>query len=53
MNSIRNEVDKGELKDMELFVFTENWVFETVFYEGNKKSPLLFETLLWIHRITM
>ena len=31
---IRNVVDKGRLCDMELFVFTDNWVFESVFYKG-------------------
>ena len=46
VDSIRNVVYKGRLRDTELFVFTDNWVFESVFYEGNSNITLLFEIVL-------
>ena len=48
-----NGVYKGELKDTELFLFSKNWVFESVFYMGNSKITLLFEKVLYLHRIQM
>ena len=38
---------------MELFLFTDNLVFEIVFYKGTSKTPLLFEIVLRLHQIKM
>ena len=53
LDRIRNGVDKGELNDTELFLFTENWVSESVFYKGTSRSTLLIETVLKLHGIQM
>ena len=53
VDSIRNVVNKGRLCDMELFVFTDNWVFESVFYKGKLKSTMFFETVLQLHELTV
>ena len=39
-----------ELKDVELFFFTDILVFESVFYEGGSKIPLLLEIVLRLHQ---
>ena len=36
---------------MELFVFTDNMVFESVFYKGTSKIPLLFELVIRLHQV--
>ena len=38
---------------MELFVFVENLVLESVLYKGNSNIPLLFEILLYLHQVQM
>ena len=43
----------GELKYVELFVFTDNLVFESVFYTGTSKNPLMFELVLRLHQVHM
>ena len=40
-----------ELKGVELFVFTDNLLFESVFYELTSKIPLLFDLVLRLHQI--
>ena len=50
---IEKSMEIGELQDMELFVFTNNMVFESVFYKGNSKILLLFEILLRLHQVNM
>ena len=42
-----------ELQDVELFVFTDNLVFESLFYKGKSKIPLLFELVLRLHKVQM
>ena len=42
-----------ELQDVELFVFTDNLVFESLFYKGESKIPLLFELVLRLHKVQM
>ena len=42
-----------ELKDVELFVFTYNLVFESVFYKGKSKRPLMFGIVLRLHQVQM
>ena len=36
---------------MELFVFTHNKVFESVYQKGMSKIPLFFEVFLWLHQV--
>ena len=40
----------GELKDVELSVFTYNLVFESVFWKGKSKIPLMFELVLRLYQ---
>ena len=42
---------KGEIQDVELFVFTDNLVFESVFYKGKSRIPLMFELVLRLHQV--
>ena len=46
-------MDIWELKGVELLVFTDNLVFESVFYKEKSKSPLLFEIVLLLHQVNM
>ena len=46
-------MEKGELKNVEIFVFTDNLVFESVFYKGISNIPLLFELVPRLHRVQM
>ena len=39
---IDQSVASVDLQDVKLFVFTENMVFESVYYKGTSKIPLLF-----------
>ena len=39
--------------DVELFIFTDNLVFERVYYKGTSKSPLLFKIVLSMHQVNM
>ena len=38
---------------MELFVFTNNLVFESVVYMGKSKIPFLFELVIRLHQVQM
>ena len=38
---------------MELFVFTDNLVFESVFYKGGSEILFLFELFLRLHKVHM
>ena len=42
MERIERSVEQGEVKNVELFVFTDNLVFQSVFYKVTLKIPLLF-----------
>ena len=42
-----------ELNNTELFLFTENLVFESMFYKGTSKSPLLLYIFLRLHQVQM
>ena len=42
----------GELQDVEIFVFTDNILFKSVFYKGKSKIPLRFELVLRLHQGT-
>ena len=41
------------MKNVEIFFFTKNLVFESVFYKGTPKIPLLFELVLRPHQVQM
>ena len=42
ISRIEQIVKNMELQDVELFVFTDNLVFESVFYKGMSKLTFLF-----------
>ena len=46
-------MEQGDLKNVEIFVLTENLVFESVFYKGTSKSPMLFELVLRLNQVKM
>ena len=46
-------MDNEELQDVELFVFTDNMVFKTVFYKETSKIPFLFGLVLRLHQVQM
>ena len=48
---IEESVASRELKGVELFVFTDNLVFESVFYKGTSERPFLFELVLRLHQM--
>ena len=42
----------GKLQDVELFLFTDNMVFESVFYKETPKIYLLFELVIRLYQGT-
>ena len=42
ISRIEQIVENVELQDVELFVFTDNLVFENVFYKGTSRITFLF-----------
>ena len=50
---IEISVEQGGLKNVEFFVLVEIMIFESVFYKGNSKRPLLFELLIRLHQVQM
>ena len=40
----------GELKYVDLSVFTDNLVLKSVFYKGTSKAPFLFELILRLYQ---
>ena len=43
-------VDEGKLKDVELFLFTDNIVFEGTYYKGTSSSKKLFDLTLRLRK---
>ena len=43
----------GYLKGVELFLFTDKLVFESLLYKGKSKTPLLFDIILRLHQVQM
>ena len=43
-------MDREELHDVELFVFADNLVFESLFFNGKSKITLLFEIVFRLHQ---
>ena len=52
-NKDRESVASREMKDLELFIFNKNLVFETVYYKGMLKILLLFEIFLCLYQFQM
>jgi len=51
---IEMKAEQGELhKGTELFLFTDNFTTEAVFYSGNAKSRPLYELILHLHKVQM
>ena len=46
-------MDRVELQDVELFVFTDNLLFKSIYYKGTSNIPLLLEIVLLLHKIYM
>ena len=47
---IEQNVASGELQDVELFIFTDNMVFESIYYKGESKIILLLDIVLRLHQ---
>ena len=45
------ERSKSVMVKNELFVFTENMVFESTLYKGTSKNPLLFDIVLRLYQV--
>ena len=50
---IRTGVEKGGLPETELLISRDNQLFESVFYNGTTRSPLLLQTVLTMQDIHM
>ena len=50
---IERNLSEGELNNAKLFVFTENLVFESMFYKGTLKITLFFGIVLHFHQVQM
>ena len=46
-------MEQEELKNVELFALADNIAFESVFYNGTSKSPLLFEIVIRLYQAQM
>ena len=46
-------MSSGEIQYAEMFVFTDNMVFEIVLYKGMSKITFLFEIVLRFHQVQM
>ena len=51
MLRIEQSVDIVELQDVQLFVFTENMIFQSEFYKETLRIPFLFEIFLRLNQI--
>ena len=50
---IEHSVSSVEFQDVELFIFTDNVVFGSIYYKGTSKIPLLFDIFLQLHQVQM
>jgi hypothetical protein len=53
VEAVEVEVKEGNLRDTELFLFTDNSTAEAVFYRGTSSNRLLFNLILRLHRLEM
>ena len=51
MDQLEGLVKKGELKNAELFLFTDNTTVEYAYYKGNSSSPRLFNLVMRLHKL--
>jgi hypothetical protein len=53
VESIEDQVEKGKLKNAELFMFTDNSTAESAFYRGTSSNKDLFELVLRLKKLEM
>ena len=53
VESVEKEAASGRLKNVELFLCTDNSVAEAAFYNGTSSSRLLFELILRLRKVEM
>ena len=53
VEAIEEGVESGDLKNSELFIFTDNSTAEGAYYKGNTGSRLLFELVLRLRQLNM
>ncbi len=51
VESIEDQVEKGKLKNAELFMFTDNSTAESAFYRGTSSNKDLFELVLRLKKL--
>jgi hypothetical protein len=51
--TIEEQLSIGQLRDTELFIFTDNSTAESAFYNGTASSPTLFELVLRLRNLQM
>jgi hypothetical protein len=51
--TIEEQVARGQLRDTELFIFTDKSTAEQAFYNGTSTSPTLFELVLRLQNLQM
>jgi hypothetical protein len=53
VESIEDQVERGKLKNAELFMFTDNSTAEATFYHGSSSNKGLFELVLHLKKLEM
>lgn len=53
VETVEDEVKNGAMRDTELFIFTDNCLAESAFYNGTSSSKLLFELVLRLRLLEM
>ena len=53
VEAIYDQVEKGWLQNLELFMFTDNSTAEAAFYRGTSSNPELFELVLRLKKLEM
>ena len=53
VESIAEECKEGKLKDVQLFLFTDNWVAESAFVKGMSRSQALYDLMLRLRLLEM
>ncbi len=53
VEAIYDQVEKGWLRNSELFMFTDNSTAEAAFYRGTSSNPELFELVLRLKKLEM
>jgi hypothetical protein len=53
VEAIYDQIEKGRLRNLELFMFTDNSTAEAAFYWGTSSNPALFELVLQLKKSDM